>query len=104
MRDVNAAWLLLADPRSRRAWDASHAAPGVPGMPSGPGTTAWDVTTVPAWRRPTLSPRNGNGGWVALSVVIAVLIVVLVGGVVAAAMQPDLPGSNSPGYRSNLGH
>ncbi|HET7686897.1 MAG TPA: J domain-containing protein [Candidatus Limnocylindria bacterium] len=99
MREVNAAWTLLADPIARAAWDAAHAMPGLPRP-----LAAWDSTTVPPWRRPDPPPTTqGSGGWLVLAMVIALLVVVLVGGVVAAAMRPDLPGSNSPGYRSNLG-
>lgn len=106
MSAVNAAWALLADPRSRQAWDVSHRAPGAIGGRTDPRTAgAWDATAVPAWRRPSPAPtKAGKGGWLALWLLMAVMVLVLVGGVAAAAMRPDLPGSNSPGYRSNLGH
>ena len=96
MRRINAAWTVLSDPAARTRWDAAHPPPwGSSGQMSAP---PW-VRAAPAH---TAAPASGRGAWVALVLVMALMAVMLIGGVIAAASRPDVPGSNSPGYHGNL--
>lgn len=94
MRDINDAWRILSRPSLRAAWDAAHVAPATPGpwAPLGRG---------PAGRSATPA-RPARAGWVALVVVMVLMLGMLIGGVVAAAGRPPIPGTGSPGYHGNL--
>ena len=101
MRAINAAWAVLGDPRARARWDAAHLPPsGVARV----GGTTWQRGTAWAPRASTLPPvsHSGRGAWLALALVLVLMAVMLVGGVIAAASRPTIPGSTSPGYHGNL--
>lgn len=96
MRRINAAWTLLSDPAAKRRWDAAH--PASPALAGAALTSSW-ARGAPSH---VSSTSSGRGAWVALVLVVALMALMLVGGVIAAASRPDVAGPNSPGYHGNL--
>jgi hypothetical protein len=94
IRQINDAWRILSRPSLRAAWDAAHAVPA--------SSSPWaPLGRVPANRSARPAPA-GSTGWIVLVVVMILMVGLLVGGVVAAAGRPTIPGTGSPGYHSNL--
>lgn len=94
MRQINDAWHILSRPALRAAWDAAHPGPGAVGARVGIGPVGDGRSAVPA--------APSRAGWMVLVVVTILLLGMLIGGVIAAAGRPTLPGSGSPGYHGNL--
>ena len=101
MARINAAWELLADPRSRAAWDAAALSAST-GLDPVSGTWApWTGPPAAANPPPTTTSRN-NAGWWVLGLVTLFLFLIVVGGVLSALDRPaDL--DLTPWLQENLG-
>ena len=96
MREVNEAWSILADPSARLAWDGLH--------PRVPDPAIWASWTSGSSRSTGVSvqERGGNGWWWTLAGTLAVLVLILVGGMIAASDGPRPGTRDSPVVQDNL--